>query len=225
MKKLALLVSILLFSVNSFAEKKLEHLFEEWHVITDTQNDEKICYIASLAAEQEGNVTRTTDPYLLVAKFIDRDPEVSVSSGFSYKAGSEVKFSIKDNLYTLDKIQNNIAWAKNNTLDQDLIRAMKAGMVLEVKSTSQDGKYAIESYSLKGFTNAYNKMVDLCKNIDANAVISPSVSKAIPANVTESAAAIEGEIDNIEQNDEESEDNYVEDEENEDEEILYGDED
>lgn len=165
MKKLALFISILIFTSNAFAEKKLEHLFEEWHVITDIKEGEKICYIASLASEEEGNVTRATDPYLLVSKFEQRKPEVSVSSGFSYKEGSEVKFMIKEKVFLLDKIQNNIAWAKNNVLDAEIIAAMKAGAMLDVKSTSQDGKYAIESYSLKGFTNAYNKMLDVCEKL------------------------------------------------------------
>jgi len=195
MKKLALFISILTLTSNAFAEKKLEHLFEEWHVITDVKEGEKICYIASLASEEEGNVTRATDPYLLVSKFEQRKPEVSVSSGFSYKEGGEVKFMIKEKVFLLDKIQNNIAWAKNNVLDAEIIAAMKAGAMLDVKSTSQDGKYAIESYSLKGFTNAYNKMLDVCENLVVKEVNQASEAEnAVAEKVNEVAEEDVSEI-------------------------------
>jgi len=190
MKKLSILIIITLFSFNSYAEKKLEHLFEEWHVITNVKDGEKICYIASLAVEEEGNVSRVTDPYLLVSKFEKRKPEVSVSSGFNYKAGSDVKFMIKEKIFLLNKIKDDIAWANSNSLDSEIVQAMKAGVMLEVKSTSQDGKYAIESYSLKGFTSAFNKMLSLCS------VKSPEVKEKVEEDAVEKIKVEPNEVTN-----------------------------
>jgi len=161
-KKIHLTLILSLLANPAFA-KKLEHLFDDWHVLTTTQASERVCYIASVPKDEKGNFKKRSEPYLLVSKFDGRNPEVSVSSGYGYKVGSSAEFTIGKSLYKLRKIQGEVAWAENTEIDAEVISAMKAGNSLDVRGTSTIGTYSIDTYSLKGFTKAYEKMVALCK--------------------------------------------------------------
>ena len=162
LKKIYTAIFLFLFCTNLQA-KNLEQIFEDWHVLTTLQEEQKICYIVSVPKEESGNFESRAEAYLLVSKFKDREAEVSISSGFPYKIGGEVEFKINDKSFNLRKIEDNLAWAESSKLDQDIITALKAGNSLNAKGTSAEGQYAIDTYSLMGFTNAYNKMMELCK--------------------------------------------------------------
>ena len=97
----------------------------------------------------------------MVTKFKDRSPEVSVSSGYNYKLGSEVEFNIDEKkLFKLTNIEGSTAWAEDDILDKKIISAMKMGNKLKVKAASGNGKYSIDNYSLSGFSKAYAAMLN-----------------------------------------------------------------
>ena len=155
---------ILAFSIPFSAHaKKLEFIFDDWHVLTTGEEANKVCYIASIPKAEKGNFKKRSEPYILVSKFPGRKAEVSVSPGYSYRGGSEVEINIGKKKYNLRKIKGEIAWAEDISMDQKLIADMKAGKDLDAKGISQLGTYSIDTYSLKGFTNSYNKMLELCK--------------------------------------------------------------
>jgi hypothetical protein len=56
-----------------------------------------------------------------------------------------------------------MAWAKSEAVDADLISKMKSGSRLVSKGFSRLGTSAEDTYALAGFTSAYNKMMALCK--------------------------------------------------------------
>ena len=166
--KLRNFVSILVFCclIASVAEaKKLENLFDDWHVLSTMQGKDKVCYIASVPKDEQGNYKKRSEPYLLISLFKDRDPEVSISAGYPYKAGAAIKLSIGDKRFELKKLQGEVAWAESEILDKQIISAMKAGSKIEARATSSIGSYSIDTYSLKGITKAYNKMLELCKPV------------------------------------------------------------
>lgn len=157
-------VIILLSLIASDAyARKLENLFDDWHVLSTVQDANKVCYIASIPKDEEGSYKKRSEPYLLVSLFTNRKAEVSVSSGYEYKSGSTVEIIVDGKKYNLQKLQGERAWAENEELDMKIISAMKLGNKLNARGTSTVGTYSIDSYSLKGFTKAYNKMVQLCK--------------------------------------------------------------
>ncbi len=157
-------VFLVAFLVTSQASaRNLEQLIDDWHVLTTEQEGNKVCYIAAVPTSKEGNYKKRSEPYLLVSKFTNREPEVSISAGYRYKPGAPVKITISNNKFDLQKIKGEVAWAVNTELDNSLIAAMKAGNNLTAKGTSTVGSYSIDTYSLKGFTKAYGLMIDLCK--------------------------------------------------------------
>ena len=151
-----------LVSVNSYAAK-LETLFGDWHVLTTMQDEKKVCYIASIPKDKQGNYKKRGESFLLVSLFDDRKAEVSVSAGYEYKSGSNVELNIDDKKYQLRELKGERAWSKTEDLDNKIISSMKAGNTLKAKGTSSVGTYSIDSYSLQGFSKAFAKMNLLCK--------------------------------------------------------------
>jgi Invasion associated locus B (IalB) protein len=142
----------------------------DWNVYAFTEEGEKICYMASEPKKQEGDYTRRGNPAILVTrrpgpKVVD---EVSIQAGYTYLEGSEVQVSIgnrKFALFTADPrpgAPREHAWTKNEEDDRALINAMKGGNEMTVRGTSVKRTYSLDTYSLLGFTAAYEAMVKAC---------------------------------------------------------------
>jgi hypothetical protein len=88
--------------------------------------------------------------------------EVSVQPGYSYREGSEVEVTIGGREFSLFT-RGEHAWTKSEDADQTLIAAMKGGNDMTVRGTSTRGTYSLDTYSLLGFTAAYEAMVAACR--------------------------------------------------------------
>jgi invasion protein IalB len=137
--------------------------FRDWNVYAFTENGNKICYMASEPTKQEGNYTRRDNPAVLVTrrpgpKVVD---EVSVQPGYSYLDGSEVEVAIASNKFMLFT-RGEHAWTKSEDADQALITAMKRGADMTVRGTSTRNTFSLDTYSLLGFTAAYDAMIEAC---------------------------------------------------------------
>jgi len=138
--------------------------YRDWNVYKFTDGDQTICYIASEPKDQEGNYTRRDRPALLVTRrpgnpVVD---EVSVQPGYSYLDGTEVDVQIDRNREFKLFTRGEHAWTKSEQADKDLIGAMRRGSDMTVRGTSIKNTYSLDTYSLMGFTAAYNAMADAC---------------------------------------------------------------
>jgi hypothetical protein len=137
----------------------------DWNVYAFTEDGQKICYMASEPTKQEGDYTRRGNPAVLVTRrpgspAVD---EVSVQPGYSYREGSEVVVKIGNREFMLFT-RGEHAWTKSQEADQALINAMKRGSNMTVRGTSLKGTYSLDTYSLLGFTAAYEAMVNACSS-------------------------------------------------------------
>jgi Invasion associated locus B (IalB) protein len=154
-----------LFSIAALAQTpQFLGSHRDWNVYSFTEDGQKICYMASEPKRQEGNYTRRGDPAVLVTrrpmpKVVD---EVSVQPGYSYLDGSEVEVTIGSRKFALFT-RGEHAWTKSEDADQALIAAMKGGNDMTVRGTSTKETYSLDTYSLLGFTAAYEAMVDACR--------------------------------------------------------------
>jgi hypothetical protein len=135
----------------------------DWNVYAFTEDSQKICYMASEPKKQEGDYTRRGNPAVLVTRrpgspAVD---EVSVQPGYSYLEGSEVEVGIGGREFMLFT-RGEHAWTKSEEADQALINAMKRGSDMTVRGTSVKNTYSLDTYSLLGFTAAYEAMVEAC---------------------------------------------------------------
>ena len=137
--------------------------YRDWNVYAFTENDQKICYMASEPKKEEGNFTRRDNPAVLVTrrpgpKVVD---EVSVQPGYSYLDDSEVEVAVASNKFMLFT-RGEHAWTKSEDADKALITAMKRGSDMTVRGTSVKNTFSLDTYSLLGFTAAYEAMIAAC---------------------------------------------------------------
>lgn len=86
----------------------------------------------------------------------DTKNEIAIKSGLGDDANLEGSVSIDGNLPFKLLVYQGFGYVKSGDTESDMVKQMKAGKKLEVKWTTMDGNYTVDTYSLKGFTAAYN---------------------------------------------------------------------
>ncbi len=128
----------------------------QWNFI----KKDNYCYIGSLPIKTdipEGK--KRGDVYILVYR-INKNPEavVQVNFGYPHKAEEPVNVKIDKKNYEFFA-DGDSAWT--NT-DNEVIYAMKRGIRLTVFGISLRETKTIDTYTLDGFTSAYNKLINDC---------------------------------------------------------------
>ena len=122
--------------------------------------EDNYCYIGSIPVNSdipEGKIRG--DVYILVYR-INNNPAaiVQINSGYPYNEEEYVNVKIDNKNYEFYAKEDS-AWTNN---DDEVIYAMKKGIKLIVFGISSRGTKTIDSYSLNGFTVAYNKLTKDC---------------------------------------------------------------
>lgn len=149
---------ISLFIATSASAQNLDSKHGDWEVYTDTG----LCYMASTPVKEDGNWSKRGQPYALINFKKGQADEVNVTSGYPYKPNVDLDVRVDSRKFSLF-VDGEHGWAKDSATDKRLVDAMKNGSNLTVKGTSKLGTYSIDTYSLKGATAAYKRMVELCK--------------------------------------------------------------
>ncbi len=140
--------------------------FKDWQAFHTVQNGQKICYMASFPTKSGGNFKSRGKPYMLVTTHKGSAPEVSVSSGYPYKDASTVQATANSGQkFTFFTTQDTpkIAWLKDSAADKAAIAAMKKGASFSAKGFSKIGSHSVDTFSLMGFTSAYNAISNACR--------------------------------------------------------------
>lgn len=140
----------------------LDQTFGDWNVYTLQQGGKKTCYMASMPKKEAGTFSKRAQAYTLMTHVRNEVDEYSVSSGYSYKAGEEVAVDIGSDKFMLFA-KGELAWAYDSDQDAKMVGAMKKGSSMVVKGTSQRETTSEDTYSLSGFSKAYDRMKELCK--------------------------------------------------------------
>lgn len=88
--------------------------------------------------------------------------EVSVIVGYPQKPGVDASATIGSASYVL-YTQNDGAWVKNAAEEVQMVDAMRKGSDLVVKSISTHNTKTTDTYSLKGISDALDKVAAECK--------------------------------------------------------------
>jgi len=153
-----LIVTVIIFSLsNSPNAQTFIKTTDMWSAFQDGKGKNRVCYIASEPTKETGNYKRRDDTFVLVTQ---RPAEnkldvFELRAGYQYKKDSTVIIDIDGQKFKLFTFKNT-AWAKTSKADHTLARAMIRGRVMTVTGTSSRGTKTFDTYSLKGFTAAYN---------------------------------------------------------------------
>ena len=128
----------------------------EWNFV----KKDNYCYIGSLPIKTdipEGK--KRGDVYILIYR-INKNPEavVQINFGYPYKVEEPVNVKIDKKNYEF-YADGDSAWTNK---DNEVIYAMKKGIQLTVFGISLRETKTIDTYTLNGFTAAYNKLIKDC---------------------------------------------------------------
>ncbi len=167
MKKLSIISIFILsmfLSTNAIAQN-VENIgeFDDWMAYSFKEKSGKVCYIASSPKKDDGNYTSRGDIFAIVTHRpgLASYDVLHIIAGYTYKSQSPVKVRIGTQdfeLYTKD----NSAWAQNSETDTKVVNAMRKGVRMVVHGSSSRGTKTTDTYSLKGFSNAYNAISSAC---------------------------------------------------------------
>ena len=128
----------------------------KWNFVLE--ND--YCYIGSLPTEKDIPEGKTRgDTYILVYRMNkSSDSIIQIDAGYPYDNDKPVEVIIDKNIYEFYS-QEDSAWTEK---DKKVIEAMKKGINLNVKGFSSRGTLTVDTYTLKGFTSAFNTLSKGC---------------------------------------------------------------
>ena len=135
----------------------------DWSVFKTAESNGNVCYIGAEPEKAEGNYDKRGEVYLLVTQRpgVKELDVVSVRAGYQYRKGSDVSVVIGGASFALFTSEGH-AWARDPETDKALVKAMKRGSKMVIKGTSWRGTETTDTYSLKGFTAAYNASRNAC---------------------------------------------------------------
>ena len=146
------LVLVSIFCSPSFAEIKKG----QWEYVEDSD----YCLIQSAPLKTdipEGKSRGKT--YLLVYRLKDNiEPIIQITAGFNYKSSDSISVQIDDIDYDFYS-DSDTAWTNK---DKKTINAMKKGLEFITSGISDKGTKVIDTYTLKGFTAAFKKLMNDC---------------------------------------------------------------
>jgi len=140
--------------------------FGEWGAYSATPKGKKICFVIAkpTTAETRPSGRPRNEPYMFITsrpadKVVN---EVSVAVGYPFKPGSEATVQVGTTTYAL-YTERDGAWIKNGAEESHLIDDMRAGETAMVKGMSGRGTESTDTYSLKGLTQALDRIAQECQ--------------------------------------------------------------
>ena len=153
-------------SATALAEDKMEILgtYDDWTAYVYHDPNGKICYITTVPTKSQGKYTKRGDIFLYVTHNAgaDKYDVVDVVTGYTYKNKSKPTIQIDKNAAITLVPVSDTAWAKDAATDTKLVAQMKKGSTAVLKGTSTRGTLTTDTFSLKGFSKAYQDIQTAC---------------------------------------------------------------
>jgi hypothetical protein len=148
------------------AEPTLIGQFGTWGAYTATPNGKKVCFaLAKPSSSKTSPPNRPRDP---AYAFVSTRPaekvsnEVSVMIGYTLKPGSESTLEVGGASYAM-YTQGDGLWIKNAAEEERMVDAMRKASDVVVKGMSAKGTETTDTFSLKGLSQALDKLAQDCK--------------------------------------------------------------
>src|ERR1700716_2049356 len=153
-------------AVAGAAEPTLIGQFGTWGAYTATPNGKKVCFaLANPSSSKTNPPNRPRDP---AYAFVSTRPaekvtnEVSVMIGYTLKPGSESTLEVGGASYAM-YTQGDGLWIKNAAEEERMVDAMRKAADVTVKGVSAKGTETTDTFSLKGLSQALDRLAQDCK--------------------------------------------------------------
>jgi hypothetical protein len=141
--------------------------FGTWGAYSATPNGKKVCFaLAKPTASKTNPPNRPRDP---AYAFVSTRPsekvfnEVSIMIGYALKPGSESTLEVGGASYAM-YTQGDGLWIKNAAEEERMVEAMRRSADVVVKGVSAKGTETTDTFSLKGLSQALDRIAQDCKH-------------------------------------------------------------
>jgi hypothetical protein len=148
------------------AEPTLIGQYGTWGAYTATPNGRKVCFaLAKPSSSKTNPPNRPRDP---AYAFVSTRPaervfnEVSIMIGYALKPGSESVLEVGGASYAM-YTQGDGLWIKNAAEEEQMVSAMRKSAEVVVKGVSAKGTETTDVFSLKGLSQALDRLSQDCK--------------------------------------------------------------
>ena len=148
------------------AEPALIGQFGTWGAYTATPNGKRVCFaLAKPSSSKTNPPNRPRDP---AYAFVSTRPaekvtnEVSIMIGYTLKAGSESTLEVGGSSYAM-YTQGDGLWIKNAAEEERMVDAMRKSADATIKGVSAKGTETTDTFSLKGLSQALDRLAQDCK--------------------------------------------------------------
>ena len=162
-KKILILVCLLIFSSNSFANTpRSTGKYKNWQSFTAETDEGKICFAQTLPTKRAPAAVKRGKSKLFVTFRPSENikDEISITSGHIYKTSTVTAKSGKRSYSFFSK--ENFAWILDDQDEKKFIQLMKKATDVIVKARTVKGAETTDHYSMMGFTKAYNAAKKNC---------------------------------------------------------------
>jgi len=153
-------------AVTGNVEPTLIGQFGTWGAYTAMPNGKKVCFaLAKPSSSKTNPPNRPRDP---AYAFVSTRPaekvinEVSVMIGYALKPGSESTLEVGGAAYSMYTRGDGV-WIKNAAEEERMVDAMRKAADATVKGVSAKGTESTDTFSLKGLSQALDKLAQDCK--------------------------------------------------------------
>ena len=153
---------IFLFFFN--LESKELAKFNDWSAFAEGEGKNLACMAVSKPKKAEGNYSRRGDVFAIVTHLPGQNKwnEFSIVAGYNYQPNSNPDVTIGDMKFQLFT-SGSRAWSFSPSEDEKIVKFLKNSMKMKVVGTSSRGTITSDTYSLVGFSKAYQKISEACK--------------------------------------------------------------
>ncbi|MFZ9438099.1 MAG: invasion associated locus B family protein [Candidatus Fonsibacter ubiquis] len=157
------IICLLSFEQKIFAQIKLDGQFKNWTAQNTNINGQQVCYaVSSPIASDPKTLNRAESRIFVSFRANDKiQNEISVTSGYNYKASSKVNLAIEKREFNFET-EDNFAWLTKYEDEISLIELMRKSSQVKVSATSVRGTKTIDTFSLSGFSDAYEAAKKKC---------------------------------------------------------------
>ena len=148
------------------ADPTLIGQFGTWGAYTAMPNGRKVCFaLAKPSSSKTNPPNRPRDP---AYAFVSTRPaekvvnEVSIMIGYALKPGSESSLEVGGSSFAM-YTQGDGLWIKNAAEEEQMVNAMRKSADVTVKGISAKGTETVDVFSLKGLSQALDRLAQDCK--------------------------------------------------------------
>jgi Invasion associated locus B (IalB) protein len=148
------------------AEPTLIGQFGTWGAYSATPNGKHVCFaLAKPSSSKTNPPNRPRDP---AYAFVSTRPaekvvnEVSIMIGYALKPGSESTLEVGGASFAM-YTQGDGLWIKNAAEEEQMVQAMRRSADAVIKGVSAKGTETTDTFSLKGLSQALDKIAQDCK--------------------------------------------------------------